>query len=464
MAAALAIAAGFAHAQVLFQDTFDRPDSRNIDGDLGGVTDNTGSSLPINGVYTHAFIDPLNADSGGNLPQDGVAANGGGAQVLANNLQLAVGAGTSNAYVNHNFINADILTAGAFSVSLDVVGFNQASDGQGGGFAIGMTQAEANSAGDANGGAGASAFTSAFNTNGVVSDFWVALRGSSTVAWGDNSGLIGSANVGTKVGTISANFGVDSFAQGSVVTYEVFHNGANVAVGTFSWTDDNANFIGLDARDSGAALLDNFVVQTSTPPVVPTLNIDRTTGQITFTNELAQPLSLIAYSLTSASGGFRVSNWDTIESQGIDTNDTWITLTDTSGGDVVSDLSEATFGEHTLAPSASIQFGEGAWVRGPFEDVNLEIRDTNGNRVPVAIQYVNGDPIAVGDYNANGMIDSGDWPTLRDNLVSDVSSLSAFEAYLSGDLTGDGMVDRNDFRLFKNLWLADNPGANLAAL
>jgi len=137
VALCVSVLAGTASADVIFQDTFDRADSRNIDGALDGINNNTGSVLGIDGVYTHAFIDPANADPTNGV-QDGDAVNGGGAQILNHELQLAVGSGTSNAFVNHNFLNTP-----SFSVSLDVTGNSQNTVNQGGLFAIGMTLDEA---------------------------------------------------------------------------------------------------------------------------------------------------------------------------------------------------------------------------------------------------------------------------------------------------------------------------------
>lgn len=258
--------------EVLFQDTFDRPDSRNIDASLVGITDNTGSSLPADGVYSQPHLDPNN-DPG---PEDSDPANAGGAQILSNELQLAVGPGTSNAYVNHNFTNASILAAGGFSVSLDVIGFSQTSAGQGGAFAIGMTQAEAASAGDAfEGSPNDMKFTNAFPRDfaDTISDFWVGLRGDAgaELAWGP--GPVGTADpnydvvdVASKTGTISANFQLSDFNAGSAVSYEVFYNGISQGTGTFMWSDSDANYIGIDARDGTSVTLDNFIVSTVPEP------------------------------------------------------------------------------------------------------------------------------------------------------------------------------------------------------
>ncbi|QDV78600.1 hypothetical protein [Botrimarina mediterranea] len=263
-----------AHADVLFADNFDRTNSRNIDASLDGIIDNTGSALPVDGVYSTPWIDPTN-DPG---PQDGNAANGGGSQVLDNQLQLAVGAGTSNAFVNHNFINPEILAAGGFTVSLDVLGYAGTSEGQGGAFAIGMSQAEAAAANDGFTGAPNNVkFTNAFpqvfaNTK---SDFWIGLRGDANqeLAWGH--GPVGIGDLGTgffvsdvdaKTGTIAVTFLVSSFDSGSSVDYQVFFNGTSQGTGSFNWSESNANYIGIDSRDGTAVVFDNFVISTAPEP------------------------------------------------------------------------------------------------------------------------------------------------------------------------------------------------------
>ncbi|MCA9236211.1 MAG: hypothetical protein KDA44_12120 [Planctomycetales bacterium] len=259
-------------AGVLFADNFDRADSRNIDESLSGVTDNTGSALAADAVYTQPFLDPNNAPPTYGA-QDGDAVNGGGAQISGNVLQLAVGAGTSNAYVNHNFLNTP-----AFAVSVDVTGYGGTSNQQGGAFAVGMSEAEAASAGDAFGGhpIGSTtpgdkltdAFEGTANDGTAVSDFWVALRGNNTIVWGGfgAENEFGSVGVGAKTGTISAEFYAADFNAGSNVNYKVFYNGALQGTGSFPWSGTNENYIALDARDGGSVGFDNLAVTTVPEP------------------------------------------------------------------------------------------------------------------------------------------------------------------------------------------------------
>ena len=46
---------------ILFRDTFDRADSRNIDASLTGITDNTGAPLVADAVYSQPWLDPNSA-------------------------------------------------------------------------------------------------------------------------------------------------------------------------------------------------------------------------------------------------------------------------------------------------------------------------------------------------------------------------------------------------------------------
>jgi hypothetical protein len=283
----LALSGNHAGAQaVLFSDNFNRADNRDIQASLTGITDNTGSSLPVDGVYSQPWLDPNNRAPTYGV-QDAVASNGGGAQILSSQLQLAVGAGTSDAYINHNFVNASILSAGGFTVSLDVNGFSQTGYQQGGAFAIGMSASEA--------AAGADAFdltpgryTGAFNdasTIGaavpgvVLSDFWVALRGNNSVVWGGSSGTIsGVGSLSAKTGTISATFSFSDFNVGSTVNYQVFLNGVSEGTGSFTWSGTDENYIGLDARDSSGVSLDNLSISTVPEPSAMLLGLLGATG------------------------------------------------------------------------------------------------------------------------------------------------------------------------------------------
>ena len=269
--------------QALFADTFERADARNLDASLNGITDGTGSGLSPDQVYVQPYVDPANETTG----PDSLPGNGGGAQIANGQLELAEGSGTSNVFVDHNFTNGQILAAGGFKVSIEVIGMGQTGDGQGGGFAVGMTRAGAIDTGDAMNGEGSSTslfkftdgFTGAGNgaTSIAVSDFWLLLRGDGSLIWGgagnavtgsanDGPAFFGSTSVGSNTGTLSAEFHLDSFAVGSRVDFEVFFDGVSRGAGSFTWDAGNANYLGLDARDGQGVFFDNFRVTLPGPP------------------------------------------------------------------------------------------------------------------------------------------------------------------------------------------------------
>ena len=266
-----------ARADVLFGDTFTRADNTTaIDATLGGITDNTGSSLAAGGVYARPFSKQTTSS-----------------RIAGNQLKLATGTGSSNAYIDHNFTNGDILTAGGFRVSVNVTDIMKSNGtGQGGAFAIGMSEARANSA-------GASLFAKTKMHDGIsgvgnkeddvsVSDFWVMLRGDGSLIWGglgnaiteaDESGLLGKVDVGSKTGLISAEFTLSSFDAAETVNYEVFFDGVSKGSGSFAWSESNQNYIGLDARDKQGVTFDNLSIETIPEPAT----LGRSTlGLITF--------------------------------------------------------------------------------------------------------------------------------------------------------------------------------------
>ncbi|WP_193212982.1 hypothetical protein, partial [Luteolibacter marinus] len=166
-------------AQLLFEDTFERPNADDINASSAGsagITNNTGTDLSA-GAWTE------NYNAGGVSTRTNI-----GKTNHPGTLFLADGAGTSNVYLNHNFTNAAIPAEGGFSVTLGIHDFGTIDDpGQIAALAVGMTEAEAQLSGDANTGNnkgdGNSKFQDAVADGGnttadiAISDFWVALRG-----------------------------------------------------------------------------------------------------------------------------------------------------------------------------------------------------------------------------------------------------------------------------------------------
>jgi hypothetical protein len=57
-----------------------------------------------------------------------------------------------------------------------------------------------------------------------------------------------------------------------------------------------------------------------------------------------------------------------------------------------------------------------------------------------------------GDLDQSGILDVGDWLLFRANLFSDLTGLTAWDAYWQGDLNSDGFNNEFDFDLFKRAY------------
>ncbi|QDU58382.1 PEP-CTERM sorting domain-containing protein [Aeoliella mucimassa] len=268
-------------AAVVFMDTFDRDTEFNLNGSMTGITNNTNDAF-AEGVYANGFVDANYPGAGA----DGIASNGGSAKIDSNELRLAVGPGTSNTFVNHNFVNLD---STVFNVSLDLTGYGGgATSGHGGGFAIGMSLDEALSTGDAQNGNTAAGDGDFKMQDGLqdggnevsdvsVSDFWAVLRGDGFLQWGTKGanfpkvdgefgeGHLGSVGVDANTGTIEATFIAPDFNDGTNVRYFLSFNDTIVDAGSFVWTGTNENYIGIDARHGSYVGFDNFSVSVPEP-------------------------------------------------------------------------------------------------------------------------------------------------------------------------------------------------------
>ncbi|MCA9240809.1 MAG: hypothetical protein KDA37_11440, partial [Planctomycetales bacterium] len=458
---------GDACAITLFEDTFNRSDSRNIDASLTGVTNNTGSSLPIDGVYTQPHLDPEWEATGAD---DDDASDGGGAQIIGNELQLAVQDGTSNAFVNHNFVNPQILADGGFRVSFGVTGYAGTARQQGGAIALGMSQSEAASTGDAFSVTTNPTMTGAFNDDGfigntypntvnIVADFWLAIRGNNSLAWGSGNGPVQGVPQGAlanKTGAVSATFAPAGFGAGDAVAYEVFYEGASQGYGTYYWSEDMQNYIGLDARDGTGVNFNGFAVETITDAAINPLRlqVNTTTGVVSIAGgDLAN--SLDYYEITS-SGGLVQGNFTGLAGAsgfpaGNGTGNGW-----ELGGRQTSSLLNETY----LQDSSTISASASAVSLGAVYNTGLDTRDLrfnydlpDGTTIAGYVEYTTGGT-ALPDFNGNGVVDAADYTIWRDNL-----GLSSTATLADGDANGDGDVTQADYLLWR-----DNYGVTASAI
>ena len=235
----------------LFADTFDRPDAADPNASAAGITNNTGSDLSA-GAWTEAYGPARTAIAGGRL-------------------HLAIGNGTSNTFVNHNFVNPEILAGGGFSISIEIGDATDSNLYEGGAVAIGLSAAEAAAALDAHGGnPRLTNFTrNDPATDTVLGDFWFGWRGNGRLVFGRGQETTGTRTLAEGTVVLTANFTFDSFADGAAVHFEVLANGVapndNPVVGAFAWSGANQNHIALDARDGTLVAFDNLTVTAPGP-------------------------------------------------------------------------------------------------------------------------------------------------------------------------------------------------------
>ncbi len=244
----------------LFLDTFARPDNTDVDASAVGMSGLRVPPLGANATYYEGF-------EGSGLPTS--------IQVLDGTLQMAVGSGMSENGIMHNFVGQDIIDAGGFSVELTVQNINTDSSDAANryvGFGVGLSQAEAATGADVGNtpSPGAVAFRGKAGGNTGASDFFVELdlNGNAKV-WADGT-LLDTVSVGQNYGTLTASFALTGFTTSDTVTVSVFFNGEQVDINTanpnsmsrtFKWDRNNSNYIGLSARASNYAQMDNLAIR-----------------------------------------------------------------------------------------------------------------------------------------------------------------------------------------------------------
>ena len=205
--------------------------------------------------------------------------------------------------------------------------------------------------------------------------------------------------------------------------------------------------------------------------VFPTLDINTSTGALTLRTGAGTARGVQGYSITSDpsigalnSSGWRsiADNYDDSGNGSIDSDDDWTELSPAVSSTLLSEsqLGGAPGNGGSLGASLALALGNpGTWVANPFgNDIEMEILLPDGRvrRVPVTYNGMSDNPIDLGDFNGNGTIDAGDWPTVRDNFNANLTGMSLLQRYARGDLNNDGRNDRFDFAQFKALFDAAN--------
>ncbi len=221
-----------AQTTTLFADNFDRADNE----DLNALT--TGKS------GTLGALDWIEQDLSG------------GGRVASNELQLGEtgggGGGWAIAYVDHNFTDSAITTAGGFSVSVDILDYSSGGGTRFTGITVGNSKAELDA-------------WSANTPASFTSDFFVGMdpTGADELKIFTNGSEDFQTNITQNApDTLRVDFtSITDFNLGSSVSYEVFVDGGSVKAGTFTWSGANENYLGLYSNYTNlGAEMDNFAI------------------------------------------------------------------------------------------------------------------------------------------------------------------------------------------------------------
>jgi hypothetical protein len=205
--------------------------------------------------------------------------------------------------------------------------------------------------------------------------------------------------------------------------------------------------------------------------VFPTLDINTATGGLTLRTGAGMPRGVQGYSITSdpSVGALNSAAWNSIADNyddsgngSIDGDDDWTELSPAASSTLLSETQVGGTPGNGGSLGANLNLvlgGAGAWTANPFgNDIEMEILLADGRvrRVGVTYNGMSDNPVDLGDFNGNGTIDAGDWPTVRDNFNADLTGMTLLQRYARGDLNNDGRNDRFDFAQFKTIFDAAN--------
>jgi len=210
---------------VLFIDTFNRPDSADLNESAAGKG---------------GLLGPLNWGSGSLASLIDINSN---AMRINNN--STPGNDGSWAWLEHNFSGLS-----EFTVSLDISAQNSAGDGRLTGFRVGQTLADISGEADA-------------ATVGNVADVAVYLDnigGTRGIKVFEGATDLGYVATTTGVGVLSATFTCEDTVAGKALNYEVFLNGVSQYSGSTTWSGTDENYLSVQSNSSDDTRFDRFVV------------------------------------------------------------------------------------------------------------------------------------------------------------------------------------------------------------
>jgi len=180
------------------------------------------------------------------------------------------------------------------------------------------------------------------------------------------------------------------------------------------------------------------------------LGVNPLTGRMQLTNKFGSSYSWDAYTITSDADSLDPVNWDSLEEQGYDETGPnpgqgW----EEAGGSNSGLLSEVFLGESTLNPGESVGLGK-AYLDSPGDaNIRFEYRD------PATKLLIEGfvDYVVPGDMNDDGNLTEADVPLFVQALVNRAAYDAAYpgvNADFVGDFDGNGVLDTGDIADFSD--------------
>lgn len=191
---------------------------------------------------------------------------------------------------------------------------------------------------------------------------------------------------------------------------------------------------------------------------LPTLLVNRQTGQLSLRSSGTGDLQIKSYTIESDAGALLTTRWDAIA----DTDSDWdASATPALGRELLTESNAV--GATTLVPGTPLGLGN-AYLPTPIEDLTATITLADDSVLEVLVGY-EGAAITTGDLDADGDVDAGDWAVLRSNFGATVGGLPDAASYRMGNLDSNNSIDFLDVALFRDAFdTVNTPGAFLAMI
>jgi hypothetical protein len=188
------------------------------------------------------------------------------------------------------------------------------------------------------------------------------------------------------------------------------------------------------------------------PDVVPVLEIislevNSVTGSVTIKSNVATPVNIDYYTITSAAGALDTAGWNSLADQNIDA----VGAGEGQSWDEADQSNEFSLAELFLLGASDVSstsplalgraFDVSAFGPGVNGDLQFQYaRQGDGGLTTGMVTYVTPPPVA-GDYNHNGTVDAADYVVWLNTFGSSIAD---------ADGDGDGIVDQDDYSVWRS--------------